>query len=911
MLLGRPCGPRPGTKNKAWKKDDLVNMAVIHGLIKSGEGKIISVEKLCAMLKTIEDKLDKAPVQEVPKEISNVIIEKYTDKAIVVRGETKTYKEKFTDLGGKWNPNLEGGAGWIFPKTSLDKVQKLVNEINGMINIEVNIDTKTIIKENDIWYGLSLATIIKSFASIIIERTDVETFCDMIKEEKFPQPNKPPIYDQRKTSTEYKDSIIIELTPMNKKSLTEYVENDSDLNINPKDFKNTESLIKEIANDKYEYIMSAKFDKFFFERYDYLPQEVLDEYAPEEKKEEEEEDEIEEILKKEDEEKSKEDPIITITKSGNLDDLMRFKEPLNLDREKLEFMTIDERVEYITNILEELDEFEEDALEDEAAFLDTVKDDPDFEENMKESILDEEDELEDELEDDIGDVTDAVSKLKITGGNVTLGDIRTNVEKEIGMSKISTKFKFKTKEEEKELVFDDSIFKGKLTLKDYQVTAVRFLLRNKGLLLWHSTGSGKTITAAACIQGILNLDPDRKVTVITKAGLVNGFEADLIKYGVDSEKIKKNILILSYEKFSKVYDTEFCTDKFIVIDEVHNLKTTITSTTGKRSGNAMKCTIEAYKVLVLSAGPIYNDITDILNPIAFIKQQAPISKKELESMMDNPRLFEDYFKCCISYYNRERKLTTLDPSEKYIVSAIKEVSNNDYPEVIRYEVMIPMTDEYYKEYHNIENNLVRAGSVGTLVVKESLGRFYTGVRQASNNITDVDSPKIDWIMEKILDCVKKNKRILIYSFFLDKGIQIIMEYLNDLKIRYSEISGKVKDKYSEVENYNKGTVNIMIISKAGGEGINLLGTSTVIIMEPGWNEAGKDQVESRAIRYKSHENYPRLVEVYEVFLTKPKGNTDKNVSVDMYLRKMGAEKTEKANTLLKKILPLTIENMKC
>jgi len=46
----------------------------------------------------------------------------YSEKAIVVRGDTKMYKEQLKTLGGKYNANLRDGPGWIFPKKFEDKV---------------------------------------------------------------------------------------------------------------------------------------------------------------------------------------------------------------------------------------------------------------------------------------------------------------------------------------------------------------------------------------------------------------------------------------------------------------------------------------------------------------------------------------------------------------------------------------------------------------------------------------------------------------------------------------------------------------------------------------------------------------------------------------------------------------------
>lgn len=46
----------------------------------------------------------------------------YSEKSVVVRGDTKEHKEELKKLGGKWNGNLQGGGGWIFSKKCEDKV---------------------------------------------------------------------------------------------------------------------------------------------------------------------------------------------------------------------------------------------------------------------------------------------------------------------------------------------------------------------------------------------------------------------------------------------------------------------------------------------------------------------------------------------------------------------------------------------------------------------------------------------------------------------------------------------------------------------------------------------------------------------------------------------------------------------
>jgi len=73
--------------------------------------------------------------------MSQITVESYSEKAIAVFGDTKLIKDSLLELKGKFNPSLKGAngsdekrAGWIFPKTRLDDVKKLVESAkNGTL----------------------------------------------------------------------------------------------------------------------------------------------------------------------------------------------------------------------------------------------------------------------------------------------------------------------------------------------------------------------------------------------------------------------------------------------------------------------------------------------------------------------------------------------------------------------------------------------------------------------------------------------------------------------------------------------------------------------------------------------------------------------------------------------------------
>lgn len=114
--------------------------ATITGIIPTGETcglcspevfyKIGYILAETAQKETIKDSATKAPqaTTEPIKEGSISIVD-YSEKSIAVIGETKAIKDTLSALGGKFNPRLNCGMGWIFPKTKSEAVIKALKEI--------------------------------------------------------------------------------------------------------------------------------------------------------------------------------------------------------------------------------------------------------------------------------------------------------------------------------------------------------------------------------------------------------------------------------------------------------------------------------------------------------------------------------------------------------------------------------------------------------------------------------------------------------------------------------------------------------------------------------------------------------------------------------------------------------------
>lgn len=69
----------------------------------------------------------------------------YSEKAIAVCGDTKAFKDNLKSLGGRFNPRLTCGAGWVFPKSKREQLTALLNGESAIIV------TKKVEKQLDIF----------------------------------------------------------------------------------------------------------------------------------------------------------------------------------------------------------------------------------------------------------------------------------------------------------------------------------------------------------------------------------------------------------------------------------------------------------------------------------------------------------------------------------------------------------------------------------------------------------------------------------------------------------------------------------------------------------------------------------------------------------------------------------------
>ena len=442
-------------------------------------------------------------------------------------------------------------------------------------------------------------------------------------------------------------------------------------------------------------------------------------------------------------------------------------------------------------------------------------------------------------------------------------------------------------------------YSGNVKLEEHQIRVILHMLVNRGLMAVHSVGSGKTLTAIGTINCVLTKYPNLKVIIITPLSLKQNFYNELDKFGVDYNNIKtrSKIKIFAYEEFinynernkNKNYE-----DTFFIIDEAHNLRNL-----GGRTIDITNVAVKAFKILLLTATPVVNSMTDLKIPYYLLtKEVLPISKSEDNEGNEKEVILFDvkkYMKCLVSFY--------------------KTPDSDLYPRKIDMpHIEVGMDDDYFKRYKDIESE--ELGNWGIIGISGRPSKmFYSSLRRAVNGLDGERSPKVSLIVDFILKEAKEGRKSIVYSNWQTAGMNLLRTRLDKLgqKNLYGYISGEITPSQREMfkEKINKDITKILLISKAGSEGLNLKGIRNVIIMESTWNPATDEQIIGRAIRRGSHLHLPKEdqnVRVYRYIMKRPDGQK----SVDEILYDISyVKKLPLIKNAMKALEQVSIEKMSC
>ena len=423
-----------------------------------------------------------------------------------------------------------------------------------------------------------------------------------------------------------------------------------------------------------------------------------------------------------------------------------------------------------------------------------------------------------------------------------------------------------------------------------------------GMMIVHGTGCGKTLTAAIASQCFLDKYPDEKIIFIGPASLLENFKREVKNVQrVGHERHMNKYHYYSYDRFlnlAKRGAAVDCKGAMLIVDEAHNLRGGAQRSGGLKAKQVLQCAYRAKKRLLLTATPFVNNPQDLIVPINVLHGRVVASTSSTSGF---------------NVYKISKSIDpdTVDGDET--IHNLKELLHGrvDYVPSCRGRAEFPSLTEKYKEVPMTEDFMQRYVKA---ILGESVGGnplnditpfknprvFYHGYRKAVNTL--MGSGNDDYYSLKMKVAVglmmkNKEKKIfyqsIIYTNWIKYGVDALIRQLRNLGLEskkdFEVFRGGLREavKTKIIDRFNKGDFPILVMTKAGGEGLDLKGVRRVIILEPVWSDAGINQIIGRAVRYQSHSHLPkakRSVKAYKLVLTFP--TKSESEEVDPLYREM-------------------------
>lgn len=460
-----------------------------------------------------------------------------------------------------------------------------------------------------------------------------------------------------------------------------------------------------------------------------------------------------------------------------------------------------------------------------------------------------------------------------------------------------------------------------------------------GLVVAHGLGSGKTLTSLAAIDQL-----GEDASAIVPASLIKNYLKEMDKH------IKEPTPKVDISSLQQVARRGFPVDTdTLVVDEAHRMRNPATT-----SAKALRES-EAFKKLLLTGTPFYNhpaDLSGLINMAAsdeiLPESRSAFSDKFIKEVKKKPPIHQRLLNILRSGDNKVRYGSTsvLDPDKAEELSSIYrkwvdyhpgDLSGN-FPDVAIEDVKVEMSPDQQMVYDSIMSQVppwvaykVRQGMPPSKAEMAQMNAFLAAARQVSNTASPYgveDSTSAEPKISAAFDYLEKaledpSMKAVVYSNFIEAGVEPYKRRLEEAGIPYGEFTGSMsrKERDDLVRDYNDGRVRVLIISSAGGEGLDLRGTRLMQILEPHWNIEKIRQVEGRGARLMSHNHLPEdernvlIQRYYSINREKPSLKKFRDIfglkspeTVDQYLYRMSERKDDLIKQFKELLGPETSED---
>jgi hypothetical protein len=429
----------------------------------------------------------------------------------------------------------------------------------------------------------------------------------------------------------------------------------------------------------------------------------------------------------------------------------------------------------------------------------------------------------------------------------------------------------------------------------------------KKLLLYHNIGSGKTCTGITMAEEWLSQKSTNKVTVILPARLKTNFIDELLsqcafqKYISDEDlklfnnsdsskkkaikaaftkKIEKGYDIYTFEAFIQLakksrdlqkWVDEFTKDRFILVDEVHNLINTTYSNETYASiddivpprAKGIRTLVFKYlvehsnpnsKLVLMTATPVFDNILQFKELVSIMSGVPLDDLHTLNGAIEHLRGMVSYFsgKSDNAYpkvnYIEEEIQMSLKQSKLTEKILAKDCSDDSKEAFMSKQRQISIAVPKVKVLSNLTEYAPKLKKLYKNLTKEKQGKHLVFSNFVKNSLT-------------ILESILKSKGWINYLKILDNP-ELVEKYKYKVYVIWD---GSLKDndkqatksKVNSISNMDGKFIKVVLGSPSIKEGVSFKHIQHLHMVDPVWNSSAKRQVEGRAIRFCSHSDIPK------------------------------------------------------
>lgn len=443
-------------------------------------------------------------------------------------------------------------------------------------------------------------------------------------------------------------------------------------------------------------------------------------------------------------------------------------------------------------------------------------------------------------------------------------------------------------------------FHGKFTPTEHQVEAMQYFLLNlyKGLLLDHELGSGKTCTAFMIADKMLKRKLIKSVYILSPGSLRQGWVNEYcFVCGKTPKQFEENYIFITYN-YNVGNDLPSFDDSLVIIDEVHNLINGAKNLSKTPTAIYDKLYNSNCRIVALSGTPIYNyiyefallgrllkpgdtfpdirkgttEFTTLFDTITFEPKNRTKIKRMLEGIVSYyPGAGKDFVPEI--KYQEPIKVQMSEEQEKfYWDRSIQEEALNKPPKESLKKTNSELYEVLKRLYIMAKKNILTRSASNFWYPPETEGKPDLPVRNGgwvskealSHGRLKIYSPKFVAVLTNII-AHDKQKHVL-FSFFKQKGGVILLKtLLTECGITAEIFSGDLDDnrrrlllkRFNSPSNRYGDDIRVLLVTEAGAEGISVLESRHMHILESSPRMNKTIQAIGRVARFKSHENLPK------------------------------------------------------